>query len=133
MLMSTIKLLPYQFFLLKKDILKTAKNVTHKAGCDNVSIGSLNFFPTQFIFKCLHLLFGNSFLDSLCSFYVFIDEACFCISPLTFTLSKNCSVSTDAAFPVAMLYNLSLSAWSNRFIVVHRRSITLCDSVYLSP
>ena len=45
---------------------------------------------------------------------------------LTFTVSKTSSISRYAAFPVAMLYNLSLSVWLNGFIISYRRFITAC-------
>ena len=97
--------------------------VTQKVGCNNFYIGSLNFFlPNSvsnvciYCFRILSLNLSGLFIHSLMKFF-------FATSPLTFTLSKNCSVSTNAAFPVAMLYNLFLSAWSNGFIIAHR-SIT---------
>ena len=96
-------------FPLKKDT-KDCQKGHAQSRLYQLSTGSLNFVRSQFSFKCLHFLFWNSFLESLWSFYTFTVKLFFAISPLKFTLSKNCSVSTDAAFPVAMLYNLSLSA-----------------------
>ena len=46
---------------------------------------------------------------------------------LTSTVSKTSSVYRDAAFPIAMLYNLSLSVWLNGLIISHRRFITPCQ------
>ena len=89
--------------------------------------GSLNFFfPNSvsnvcvFCFAILSSNLSGRFMDLLRRF----------MHLLTFIISKTSSVYRYAAFPFAVLYNLSLSVWLNGFVISHRKFITPCRRHY---
>ena len=125
-LTGTIKPLSCQFFSLKKDTKDCQKG--HAQSRLQYLLHWISDFFFQFIFKYLHFLFCK-FFPNLSGLFMHSPMKLFvAFSPLTFTLSKNYFASTDAAFPVTMLY-LSLSVWLNGFIISHRSSVTLCNSI----
>ena len=95
------------FFLWRK-AQKIVEKVTQKAGCEIFFIWITDFFsfPIQF----------QVFAFSILQFFPRISLRR-SMHFLTFIVSKISSVYRYAAFPVAMLYNLSLSVWLNWFII----------------
>ena len=124
--MRTIKPLRHQFFSSKERHKRFSKSSPEKQTTFPLYLW-IFFLPNSvsnlctFCFGIFSTNLSGLLLHSLMKLF-------FGIFPVTFTVSKNCSVSTDAAFPLAMLYDLVLSTWSNGFIIAHR-SIILCNSV----
>ena len=105
---------------------KTAKKVTQKAGFEKFHLNLWIFFiPNSFLnawIFCFAILSSNlsgRFMHLLRRY----------MHLLTFIVNKTSSVYRYAAFPVAMLYNLSLSVWLNGFIIWNR-FITPCRRYY---
>ena len=96
--------------------------------------GSLNFFfPNSvsnvcvFCFAILSSNLPGRFMDLLRRFMHLLRRF---MHLLAFIISKTSSVYRYAAFPVAVLYNLSLSVWLNGFVISHRKFITRCRRHY---
>ena len=67
-----VKIKPLSRHFSSKERHKRLPNRSRKKqGAKTFPLGSLNYFSSQFSFKCLHFLFYNSFLESFWSFYEF--------------------------------------------------------------
>ena len=129
-LMGTIKPLPYQIFLLKKDTKDCQNGQAQSRTWQRFHwISEFFFLPNSVSDVCIFCLailspnLSGLFMHSLMQFI-------FAISPLTFSHFVK-TVLCLTMQRVAILYNLALPAWSNVFIIAHRRSITLFNSVLL--
>ena len=122
-LMVTIKPLSYQFFERYRRLPKSSRK--RQVSKNFIWISEFFFIPNSllnawiFCFAILSSNLSGRFMHLLRRY----------MHLLTFIVNKTSSVYRYAAFPVAMLYNLSLSVWLNGFIIWNR-FITPCRRYY---